>query len=310
MWRFCGVVCVVTLPFWHFCWCRGFCHRTESDLFLFLLISTLILGCSVERCNKVPRVRVFKVSLFISFEFWLSCVIDSFILRNLFPTCTGTSIWLQIYWIANIDHLEFYSLLLDCLLYLHCILPGVSGKKLFTTTKVSLSPLHFGSPNSKPQSVSNLGRTAKSFRLANRINRRFSKISMCNARRCLTCHHISCKSTITSSINGNRYGIQIDKDVDWNSSNLIYVITWEARGCGAQYVGETSQSLKGRFRSHSFKIRNISRRKYKNFLYDHFIKYNHSIENVTITPVESLSKQPGDSKMIWKNADFRPNSTG
>ena len=32
---FCGVVCVVTLPFWYFCWCRGFCHRTESDLFLF-----------------------------------------------------------------------------------------------------------------------------------------------------------------------------------------------------------------------------------------------------------------------------------
>ena len=123
---------------------------------------------------------------------------------------------------------------------------------------------------------------------------------MCNARRCLTCHHISCKSTITSSINGNRYGIQIDKDVDWNSSHLIYVITWEARGCGAQYVGETSQSLKGRFRSHSFKIRNNSRRKYKNFLYDHFIKYNHSIENVTITPVEILSKQPGDSKNDMK----------
>ena len=33
---FCGVVYVVTLPFWHFCWCMGFCHRTESDLFLFL----------------------------------------------------------------------------------------------------------------------------------------------------------------------------------------------------------------------------------------------------------------------------------
>ena len=32
-----NVRCVVTLPFWHFCWCRGFCHRTESDLFLFLL---------------------------------------------------------------------------------------------------------------------------------------------------------------------------------------------------------------------------------------------------------------------------------
>ena len=39
---FCGVVCVVTLPFWHFCWCWGFCHRTESDLFLFLYTSMYI----------------------------------------------------------------------------------------------------------------------------------------------------------------------------------------------------------------------------------------------------------------------------
>ena len=33
---FCGVVCVFTLPFWHFRGCRGFCHRTESDLLLFV----------------------------------------------------------------------------------------------------------------------------------------------------------------------------------------------------------------------------------------------------------------------------------
>ena len=33
---FCGVVCVVTLPLWHFCWYRGFCHRTGSDLLLFV----------------------------------------------------------------------------------------------------------------------------------------------------------------------------------------------------------------------------------------------------------------------------------
>ena len=35
---FCGVVCVVTLPFWHFCWCRGFRYRTGSDLLLFVSI--------------------------------------------------------------------------------------------------------------------------------------------------------------------------------------------------------------------------------------------------------------------------------
>ena len=34
---FCDVICVVTLPFWHLCLCRGFCHRTKSDLFLFLI---------------------------------------------------------------------------------------------------------------------------------------------------------------------------------------------------------------------------------------------------------------------------------
>ena len=34
---FCGVVCVVTLPFLHFRLCRVFCHRTESDLLLFVL---------------------------------------------------------------------------------------------------------------------------------------------------------------------------------------------------------------------------------------------------------------------------------
>ena len=35
---FCGVVCVFTLPFWHFRGCRGFSHRTESDLLLFFLL--------------------------------------------------------------------------------------------------------------------------------------------------------------------------------------------------------------------------------------------------------------------------------
>ena len=36
---FCGVLCVATLPLWHFCCYRGFCHRTGSDLLLFVLES-------------------------------------------------------------------------------------------------------------------------------------------------------------------------------------------------------------------------------------------------------------------------------
>ena len=56
---FCGVVCVVTLPFWHFCWCRGFCHRTESDLFLFLFHSILkqMSWCRVTATPRRPQMK-------------------------------------------------------------------------------------------------------------------------------------------------------------------------------------------------------------------------------------------------------------
>ena len=42
---FCGVVCVATLPLWYFCWYRGFCHRTGSDLLLFVFWPLGSLNC-------------------------------------------------------------------------------------------------------------------------------------------------------------------------------------------------------------------------------------------------------------------------
>ena len=33
-----GVFFCCHVDFWIFCWCRGFCHRTESNLFLFILL--------------------------------------------------------------------------------------------------------------------------------------------------------------------------------------------------------------------------------------------------------------------------------
>ena len=59
---FCSVVCVVTLPFWHFCWCRGFCHRTGSDLLLFVL---QILTC----CQYIGNGRTaipYQLSYFLT----------------------------------------------------------------------------------------------------------------------------------------------------------------------------------------------------------------------------------------------------
>ena len=44
-----GVFCVVTLLFGVFCGCKGFCHRTESDIFFFLLVSV------ADRANGLTR---------------------------------------------------------------------------------------------------------------------------------------------------------------------------------------------------------------------------------------------------------------
>ena len=49
--------------------------------------STLIPSCSVERCNKVPRVRCFKCHYYLIRV--LGCVLDSFTLRNLCLTSVG-----------------------------------------------------------------------------------------------------------------------------------------------------------------------------------------------------------------------------
>ena len=48
---FCGVVCVVALPFQHFCWCRDFCHRTESDLLHFCLYLCILVR-QIVLCKK------------------------------------------------------------------------------------------------------------------------------------------------------------------------------------------------------------------------------------------------------------------
>ena len=70
---FCGVVYVVTLPFWHFCWCMGFCHRTESDIFLFLFI----------KFGQKPRVWHEELFKCLSQLNWIFFLFDQHILTKL-----------------------------------------------------------------------------------------------------------------------------------------------------------------------------------------------------------------------------------
>ena len=65
---FCGVVCVVSLPFWHFCWCRGFCHRTEADLFLFLLLFVEI-PCKIQHTDYKLKRQLYVITCSIFNDF-------------------------------------------------------------------------------------------------------------------------------------------------------------------------------------------------------------------------------------------------
>ena len=78
---FCGVVCVVTLPVWHFCWCRCFCHRTGSDLLFFVLSCLWTFWVS-----NSPRYFYFVCHLF---RFIMFCKRSTFS----YTACTMDTLW-------------------------------------------------------------------------------------------------------------------------------------------------------------------------------------------------------------------------
>ena len=55
---FCGVVCVVILPFWHFCWCRGVGLSQISSSFYWNPLWR-IMSCSKVFCSKVKFTIVY-----------------------------------------------------------------------------------------------------------------------------------------------------------------------------------------------------------------------------------------------------------
>ena len=71
-----GGVCVLSSCFLFFCWCRGFCHRTKSDIFLFLssqflyYITSLILLQYYSILNHyASNVIFFTKTKKLSFQF-------------------------------------------------------------------------------------------------------------------------------------------------------------------------------------------------------------------------------------------------
>ena len=53
--------CVVALLFLIFRWCKGHCHRTDSDLFLFILVVEPFSFCKIV-CHRTFKKNMYLVS--------------------------------------------------------------------------------------------------------------------------------------------------------------------------------------------------------------------------------------------------------
>ena len=75
-----------------------------------------------------------------------------------------------------------------------------------------------------------------------------------------------------------------------------------------QYVGQTGQSLKTRFREHFRKMKKP--KKFDTFLYRHFKNNGHSPSKIVIQPVEKIIYDPNSSTRLKILRDMKLNLNG
>ena len=112
----------------------------------------------------------------------------------------------------------------------------------------------------------------------------FPSISKCNARRCNCCMHLCTNSTVTSSVNGRKFSVINNSDLDWKSIDLIYVLTWKTKHCRANL---SCSEKKKRFGEHYRRMKKP--KPIDTFLYQHFKLTDHSPNEVLVQPVEKLT---------------------
>ena len=99
----------------------------------------------------------------------------------------------------------------------------------------------------------------------------------CLQPRCLTCSHMNTSYVISSKEN---YSYPIRGNFNCKSNDIIYVMSCNI--CNIQYVGETSNSMNCRCRSHESSIRTNK----DHPVAVHYRSYNHTIDDYSITIVD------------------------
>ena len=72
------------------------------------------------------------------------------------------------------------------------------------------------------------------------------------------------------------------------TKNVIYLIS--CRKCAVQYVGETSQTLRCRFNNHRSRLKQLCGL----YLYHHFSSDGHTLDDISIMPIEEVVLEPND----------------
>ena len=99
----------------------------------------------------------------------------------------------------------------------------------------------------------------------------------CLQPRCLTCSHMNTSHVISSKEN---YSYPIRGNFNCRSNDIIYVMSCTI--CNIQYVGETSNSMNCRCRSHESSIGTNK----DHPVAIHYRSYNHTIDDYSITTVD------------------------
>ena len=115
--------------------------------------------------------------------------------------------------------------------------------------------------------------------------------------RCGTCCFLTDCNFFQSSVTGRRFTpiMGTSGRLDCNTKNVVYLISCKL--CTIQYVGETKNSIKERFRGHKASILSENSNQ---LIHQHFFRDHHGLNNIVIVPIEKIECLNGNDRSLTK----------
>ena len=168
-------------------------------------------------------------------------------------------------------------------------------------------------PNDLLQGVTDFDTLSTDIKVLNQLcgDGSLMKFMKCSGKSCFFCPVLKPTDYFSSTVTHRLYKAcnhDLPSIVNCNSSNLIYLITCNT--CNIQYVGETSQKLRVRFKKHRSEIKSGG----KTYLTQHFSKGRCKNSSYTVQIIDKLTENgrteilPTHHKHLfvdpWKQSGF------